>query len=377
MLTGLIMSSANAQIFAANEKHIVNHDIMHCTAEGVVGNHLYSGRALGITESYDIIQLSDQLKPLFEYISRHYMRVGLSHTRDVIWNVEMDQLGKYIGFYPSVFFFGAQQYFSWGDNEWLSIVDYINSKNNFIELANQIGIKVPMTLAFDSVDKIDNATIVKATYPCYLKAAVSVSGVGIYRCENPQELRKAIASFDTQVPVQIQEEVQAKTFLNMQYKIEYGFALRLACTEQILDSFEHQENTYPACYEPWEVVDPMAAWMAERGMKGVFAFDVAVIEKPDGVTYFAIECNPRYNGATYSALIAQKLSIKQWVAKTYSTRYRDLNDIPIDHIEYSKKSGYGVIIVNWGTILEGKLIILLAGNSEQQQYLDAELISCL
>ncbi|NNJ90312.1 MAG: ATP-grasp domain-containing protein [Gammaproteobacteria bacterium] len=371
------MSSANANIYAANEKHIVNHDIMHCTAEGVVGNHLYSGRALGITESYDIIQLSEKLKPLFQCASGHYERVGLTHTRDVIWNVEMDHLGKYIGFHPSVFFFGPQQYFSWGDNEWLAIVDYINSKNNFIQLANQIGIKVPMTLAFDNVDKIDHTTIENTIYPCYLKAAVSVSGVGIYRCENSQELRKAITCFDSHIPVQIQEEVQAKTFLNMQYKIESGFALRLACTEQLLDGFVHQGNAYPACCEPWESVDPMAAWMAERGMKGVFAFDVAVIEKPDGVTFSAIECNPRYNGATYPTLIAQKLGIKQWVAKTYTTQYRNLKDINIDHIEYSKKSGYGIIIVNWGTILEGKLMVLLAGNKEQQQYLDAELISFL
>ena len=371
------MSSANAHLYSVSEKHIVNHDIMHCTAEGVVGNHLYSGRALGITESYDIIQLSEKLKPLFQSITDHYDRIGLTHTKDVIWNVEMDQLGKFIGFHPSVFFFGPQQYFSWGDNEWLAIVDYINSKNNFIQLANDIGIKVPMTLSFNSVEEIDSTTIEKATYPCYLKAAISVSGVGIYRCENSQELRKAITCFDTDVPVQIQEEIKAKTFLNIQYKIENGFALRLACTEQLLDGFVHQGNTFPACYEPWESVDPMAAWMAERGMKGVFAFDVAVIEQPGGVTYSAIECNPRYNGATYPTLIAQKLGIKQWTAKTYSTRYRDINHIPIDHIEYSRKTGQGIIIVNWGTVLEGKLMVLLAGNDEQQKYLDTELISCL
>ena len=163
----------------------------------------------------------------------------------------------------------------------------------------------------------------------------------------------------------------------MQYRIDNGFAIRLACTEQLLDGFEHQGNTHPACCEPWDVVEPMALWLAERGMKGIFAFDVAVVDKPDGVSFAAIECNPRYNGASYPTIIAQKLGIKQWTAKTYSTHYRKLGDIFIDHIEYSRKTGRGVIVVNWGTIAEGRLMVLLAGNDEQQRYLDAELQACL
>ena len=371
------MSSANAHFYTVPEKHIVNHDIRHCTAEGVVGNHLYSGRALGITEPYDIIQLSEELKPFWQYISKHYERAGLRHTQDVIWNVDMDQLGKFIGFHPSVFFFGPQQYFSWGDNEWVSIVDYIISKNNFIQVANQLGVRVPVTLSFGSVAEIDDRTIELTTYPCYLKAAVSVSGVGVYHCETSQQMREAITMFAANVPVQIQEEVQTRTLLNMQYRIENGFALRLACSEQLLDGFVHQGNTFPACCEPWEEVEPMALWLAERGMKGVFAFDVAVIDKPDGVSFSVIECKPSYNGASYPTIIAEKLGIKQWTVKTYTTHYRDLNDIFIGHIEYNRKTERGVILVNWGTVLEGKLTVMLAGNDEQQRYLDAELRSCL
>ena len=371
------MAFATAHRITAAAKYIVNHDIMHCTAEGVVGNHLYSGRALGITEPYDTIQIAEPLKPLWNSISEHYDRVGLRHTSDVIWNVDMQELGKYIGMHPSVFFFGAQQYLNWGDNEWVSVVDYINSKNNFIELASQLGVRVPMTLTFGNVSEIDDKTIEQSVYPCYLKAAVSVSGVGIYRCVDQQELRVAIAKFEADVPVQIQEEIQARTFLNMQYKIDNGFAIRLACSEQLLDGFVHQGNTFPACCEPWDEVEPMALWLAERGMKGIFAFDVAVIDKPDGVSFAAIECNPRYNGASYPTIIAQKLGIRQWTAKTYTTHYRSLDDIFIQHIEYSKKSGRGVVVVNWGTVLEGKLMVLLAGNDEQQRYFDTELQACL
>ena len=49
-------------------RYVVNHDIMHCTAEGVAGNDLYSGRALGLTEPGDYIQLHPVLKPLWHDI---------------------------------------------------------------------------------------------------------------------------------------------------------------------------------------------------------------------------------------------------------------------------------------------------------------------
>jgi hypothetical protein len=152
-----------------------------------------------------------------------------------------------------------------------------------------------------------------------------------------------------------------------------GYPVRLACTEQVLDGFAHQGNRYPASYEPWELVDPMAYWLTERGMKGVFAFDVAVVETPNGVSFPAIECNPRYNGASYPTVIAQKLDIPEWTAKTFSTRFRTLKDIDLEGIEFNATTGEGAIIVNWGTVLVGKLMILMAGSPEYQEVLEAEL----
>ena len=359
------------------EKHIVNHDIIHCTAEGVKGNHLYSGRALGITVPGDIIQLRSELKENWDSITAHYARVGLEHTSDVIWNVNMHHLGQFAGHSPSVFYFGPEQYINWGDHEWLSTTEYINSKNNFIEVAKETGVAIPKTLAFDSVTNIDDNVLSFIEFPCYLKAAVSVSGVGIYRCEDKQELLFAISRFHPGTPVQIQEEVVSKTFLNMQYKVENGYAVRLACTEQILEGFVHQGNRYPACCEPWGVVEPMAQWLVERNIKGIFAFDVAVVETAEGTKYKAIECNPRFNGASYPTLIANKLGIKQWVSKTFTTSYRKLEDIFIEHIEFKKHIGRGVILVNWGTVSEGKLMFIIAGNDMEKNYYEEELKRCL
>ena len=81
-------------------KYIINHDIMNCTAEGVVGNHLYSGRALGFSEPWDIIQLHPELQPLWNDITSHYQRIGLSHSSNVIWDLNLEQLGAHIGYQP-------------------------------------------------------------------------------------------------------------------------------------------------------------------------------------------------------------------------------------------------------------------------------------
>jgi hypothetical protein len=371
------MSIAVDHGFQPSIKYLYNHDIMHCTAEGVIGNHLYSGRALGLSEPWDLIQLHPDLEPLWNDICAHYHRIGLSHTENVIWNADVKHLGMHIGYQPSVFFFGPQECKYWGDNEWMETVEYINSKNNFMTLAKELGVDIPSTLCFDNVDAIGQDVIQELVYPCYLKAAISVSGVGIYRCEDVFEFREALTKFDDFVPVQIQEEVKTETFLNMQYLVEGNDLIRLATSEQILDGFVHQGNRVPACIEPWDSVEPMAHWLKDHGMKGIFAFDVAVVQTENGLRFPVIECNPRYNGASYPTLIAQKLGIPEWSAITFSTQHRSLAEIDLSEIEFDSMSCEGAILVNWGTILEGKLVILLAGSPTFQQALAVEIMTRL
>jgi len=354
-------------------RRILNHDIMNCTADGVAGNQLYSGRALGISEPWDLIQLHPDLEPLWPSITAHYERIGLRHTREVIWHVHRDELGAHIGFHPSVFFFGPEECRFWGDNTWMEVVGFINSKNRFMALADELGIDVPRTVCLDRADRVGAEQLRDLTFPCYAKAAVSVSGVGIYRCEHPDELLEALARFPPDTPVQIQEEVIAETFLNLQYQVVDNRAVRLTASEQLLDGFAHQGNQVPARHQPWDAIEPMAHWLVERGMKGIFAFDVAVVQTPQGLRFPAIECNPRFNGASYPTLIANKLGIKRWRAIALRTRHRRLDRIDLSAIEFDPRSGHGVILVNWGPILEGKLLVLLAGNTAQQDALEQTL----
>jgi len=83
----------------------------------------------------------------------------------------------------------------------------------------------------------------------------------------------------------------------------------------------------------------------------------------------AIECNPRFNGASYPTVIAQKLDIPEWSAMTFKTKLRKLADLDISDLEFDIKTGEGLVIVNWGTLLKGKLVLLLAGSADYQEAL--------
>ena len=360
---------------------IFNHDIMHCTHDAVVGNYLYSGRVLGMTEPDDLIQLHPDLKSQWTAITYHYRNIGLSHSRNPIWDVSFQQLRQYPDYDPSVFIFGDalhessqdEDWFRDRNQDWQDVVEFINSKNNFIRLAEELDVTVPLTLCAENQSQLKNHSNVSFPYPCYLKPAISVDGVGIYRCTTPDELESAIANLDQNIPLQLQQEVKADKFLNLQYQVKNETVEPLAATEQILDGFAHQGNRYPTAYQPWELIEPMAKWMTQKGMKGIFAFDVAVVEKETGVDYFAIECNPRFNGASYPTGIAQKLKINNWSSENFTTKYHSLDELELRDLEYDPITGTGIIIVNWGSVLVGKLGVLLAGSITQQNELREQL----
>lgn len=347
----------------------LNHDIMHCINEEVVGNYLYSGRALAITTPYDIIQLHQDLMHDFPAICDHYDRIGLQYTNQIIWNLRFDELENYPHYDVSYFYYGVQQHKVTQLENWYRVVDYINSKNHFIETARQLGMPIPFTMYFDNRSQLDESILAQIAYPCYLKAEISVAGLGIYYCEDEGSLLKSLSGFGNTTPFQIQEEIGASLFLNLQYQVVGSRLERLATTEQILDNFSHQGNSHPTPHNAWYSVEPMAKWMFCQGMRGVFAFDVAVVEDDCGIDYIPIECNPRFNAASYPTLVAKKLGISRWQARVFHTRYRQIADLPTRDIEYIPEEQYGIVLINWGTVQLGYLFILLAGTPEQQAYL--------
>jgi hypothetical protein len=354
---------------------IFNHDIMNCTHQQVAGNYLYSGRVLGLTEPNDIVQLHPALRSEWHAIADHYERIGLKHSQNVVWDVSAAFQIAHPCLEASVFYFGdaenPQSYRSQQlrkkNQRWHDVVQYMNNKNNFMELAYQLQVTVPKTLCFAQKSELRlNSEI---PYPCYVKPSVSVDGMGIVRCGDRQQLCLALYDMPESVSFQIQEEVLAASFLNLQYRVTERGLERHAATEQILDGCSHSGNRYPTEYQPWDLVEPMAQWMVNQGMQDIFAFDVAVVFSSRGPRYYAIECNPRYNGASYPTGIAHKLGIESWICETFTTSSRTLSDIDLSGIEFDVETGVGVILVNWGSIHMGKAVCLLAGSHAQQNEL--------
>lgn len=364
------MSSAQQQP-QRSDRRIFNHDILSCTHEDVAGNHLYSGRALGMTEPGDIIQIHPFLKREWDAISSHYGNVGLTHSTHVIWDVNLKRLREFPDLRESVFYFGPRENGVRPHSAHFRVVEHINDKNNFVALASHLRLDIPPTLCFHGKEWF--AGLEHFDYPCFVKAAVSVAGKGIFRCENASEVIQALAWFDESVPLQVQGEIKTKTFLNLQYRADDQGVEPLLATEQVLNGFTHQGNRYPACCEPWESVNPMAQWLWERGIRGIFAFDVGVVQEAQGTRFVPIECNPRFNGASYPSSIAVKMGIDEWIARDMKTHAETLSEIDLSGLEYEPETKTGVIVVNWGTVLVGKLGILIAGDREQQTALESQL----
>lgn len=349
------------------DKLIYFHDVMNCVPDNLVGQYLYSGRALGLTEDEDMIQIHPDLQHEAKYIFEHYNRIGLSYTKKILWDISLNTLEKYPDHILSPFFFDDGVHQIRPDAARFNVTNYINNKNNFVTLAKKLGVPVPETLCFASKSEISD--IHKFHFPCYLKSGVSAGGYDIYQCKNEKDLIDSLAKFKKNIPIQLQREVHSDTFLNVQYRVTKKGLQRLAVTKQILDGFFHIGNSFPVDFEVWDIVDPIAIWLYSKGIKGIFAFDIAVTKDCNNIRYFAIECNPRFNGASYPTIIASKLDLKHWVTMNLDTDHLSLATLDIKDIEYKPETKTGIIIVNWGTILAGKLGILVSGIPQIQENL--------
>lgn len=347
---------------------IVNHDIRTSGPTWLGLSRLYSSRALCITEPEDIIQLPADLRSQWPTIQSHYESAGLSFTREVVWDLRLERTKDYPDYKLSAFFFGEREHLFRPDARRRQITEFLNSKNNLVAYARVMGILVPETHCFDRISDV-KANANELSYPCYLKPATAMSGIGISRCASPNELRKEFSKFQPDIPLQIQNEINADRFLSFQYLVNDGHMERLLISEQIIDDNVYNGNRVPAYSEPWYVLDALAERVIAQGMQEIFAFDVAVANDAGAEQFYLLECNPRFTAASYPTIVAQKIHATQWSTATVQTVQHDLRVIDFADLAYDPVKRDGVILINWGTILHGKLMIMLVGTEERQEEL--------
>jgi hypothetical protein len=334
----------------------------------VSGVEFYGARALVCSEPDDVVVMPETLKAELDWIRAHYERAGLPTSRNVRWGEGFEAIRDAGSF--SVFMFGREAHGVRPDEKWFRMTGLTNSKNGFSSIVQELCLPAPGSVPLEGAG--DSRALDAVSYPCFLKRDVSANGIGVWRCSNPGEVLALTAVHEG--PFQLQEEVEAVVFLNVQYEVVTGTACHLATTEQILCGFQYQGNKHPAGYDVRRVTDKVAQWMADSGMKGVFAFDVAVDASGNP---FVLECNPRWNGATYFTRVAQRLGVEFWTGRNCATRFRTLAGIDLGDCEYRPGKSSGAVIVNWGTILLNKLGILLIGDEQERMVLDRQLTAML
>lgn len=364
---------------------IINHDLRGCSREEelakLLGVWLYPGRVLGSTRKEDIVQFHPDLKSGWNWITWHYERIGLEHSRNVIWDDSYEVVQDFPGYKLSTFFFGEMASRVRPDPVRLEITKAMNQKNKFIALAQSLGVPTPKTWLFNCKSEVQD--LKDFSYPCVLKISESVSGLGVVKCETEENLEAELNALAFRVPFQIQEYLAGAVFPSVQYGISEKLIFIIE-TANILEGVVHAGNWggEPMPYRPSTITWPLARALWQLGMKGWFSFDTAYWQGK----YYVLECNPRYTGAAYPYNVATKLGARFWIHKNCSSSCKSLEELDLGELEFGatnhKKSSIsreGWILVNWGPLAagEGKGGFLYIGSPEKFRPAEEKLMKFL
>ena len=333
-------------------------------AAKALGLFPYITRGLCLTNEDDIIQLSNEVRLHWDWIHRHYKRIDLSHTAEVIWDDDQKIMADFPDRTPSFFLFGPKGHVARPDNKRFEATRKMKHKNDFIQFAQSLGVDTPRTKCFK--DKSWLLDLERCNFPCMLKISDSVAGLGTVRCEDANELEKNLQVLNPGIKFQIQECMEAQ-FISVQYYIdERGTAHLMTSTGQFLNGTHHEGNyssvKFNLNYKPWDAVNLLADAMGSLGLRDWIGIDVAVVGGNNGSRrYLPIECNPRHTGAAYPYYIAQKLKADFWAARTYHVKHKSFAELDLGELEYDPKTKKGWIVFLWGTIIDGKIGMVYCG----------------
>lgn len=354
---------------------ILNHGVLRAypgdLLDGVAGVDYYGARVLASSYPGDICQFHPDLadRGLLNPILSHYKRIGLRVADRFIFDESWEIAKEHPEHVLDAFYFGEEANEVSNRPRFASIAERLNDKNEFIKLCHRLGVPVPGTVMFQNPQSFSDAEL--PPLPVYVKGAISASGMHVVRCETAEELLKAISKMPG--PFQVQEALPEGTlFYNIQYEVIGGQLHHGPLTKQKLDGNAHNGNVFPSGIELDMVqphTDKLAHEMFESGMEGTWAFDVAVHTRQ--AQTWAIEANPRWNGASYYSKPAERLKARAWEGQYVRTKHDNFDFMFRDPSswEYSPDRLNGIVLINWATISSGKLGLLIIGDDDQRQTL--------
>ena len=333
---------------------------------------LFASRVYCLTRKEDIIQLPPDIKPFQKWIAGHYERAGISISQNIVWSRDYSLARLYPDYLPSVYFFGQKAHEIWPNKLRLDITEEFNNKlkasERFARLAESAN---PSFVNFHrGKDEIQNLNDFGGKHN-FIKGAYSVGGSLVFSCKTFEEYQHVINAFDPLMPLQFQKAIiqpdgKPGIPVNLFYYISDSGPRKIVATQQILDGYSHVGNIYPTVHQPWRVTNKIAADMFHKGMRGHVSFNLIALPKRKGkYSYWIIECNPRWGASAHFKYLGDRLGVDSWCTTTVKTTKTDLNEISFKSFEFNPKTRQGAVVVNWGTIILGKLQVFLAGKPEE------------
>lgn len=361
---------------------IHNHAPVHAYPPNILADVpgvVYSGaRVLASTSVGDIVQLNPDIRDKglgTAWIQAHYGRVGLPVAENFVFDESLEVAGQYPNANLSVLLYGKRVSNVRSGSVNATLTERMHDKNHFIKLCMELDIPVPETQCVDSVEQAFRLR--PPQYPVYVKGAAPAFGRQVIRCNSDEEFKVAITKIDG--PLQIQEVLPDRAiFCNFQYQTDETEEGPMLVRGVVTEKRVGYGNIFPTTVNPvyiWMGLNSLARHLFGQDVKGFLTFSVAIVDD----RFYVLGCKPRWTEAVYCSLPATQLGITEWESVRVATRHTNFApiDTAIKCLEYNPTTRKGIVIINWATILSGKLGLLVAGKpAERQEIIATFLATC-
>lgn len=323
----------------------------------VPGLELFGCRALAVSGPGDWVVLPRAVNEGLSAIERHYETIGLQHGVGYVFG-GIESLSRCpASFVPSVYEYTEELCRQSEDACWHQVVRLLGDKNYFVDHCDNLGFLRPVTTKVTY--RFDQPR--PDRFPVVVKLARSGEGLGYHECNSPQRYEEVVSGLEP--PYQVQEYLSPGTrYFLVEYRLgDKGELLPGVVVERMSHRGSVSYQTVAlVSRQITAVTDVLAEWAVEMHMKGSWSYEVALAENGQ---VLLIGCRPRWSGASYPIVVAEKLGITNWETKTFTGLSVSVSDAcELGELTYQSRAKEGVIITNWATVSHGRLDVLIAGD---------------
>lgn len=349
-----------------------------------LGLYSYAIRSLACSSPEGIFQIPDELRAAYFWLKKCYDRIGISCSGEVVYDDDFSlaSLPELKNAPLSVFFFGGYADGVRPNQKRLDGVQTLNSKVDTLNIAQKLGVKIPFTLNFSSINEVCSSLCPSIGV---IKIANSVSGLGFLRYFGLDDLEKKLSLVPQGVDFQIQEYLPGADFLSFQWWIDqWGIPWPMTGTCNFIEGDANHSGNWGGQLIPHQTLEnftrPMVNKASQLGVRDWLSFDVALYQGE----FYLIECNPRYTGAAYPFVALMKLLGHQkaqeifWASKSYKSSLSGIDQLDLGGLEYDPQKKQGWVPINPGPLSVGdkRIALMYVGNPEKYQEAEFKL-QCL